>query len=549
MRGSGWRRPSGQGGVCAFANPGSSQRTQVMESRQTDLNGDRNGVSAISGEVAASVPWLLGSKALLFIVGIAVPIILARGLGPAGLGELALCRVLSDVLALACGLGLSTSILRFFPELAANRNASGMLRLVSKTSALQFAAFCTAATVMYLLRHPIGQWFNASTESFVVLALVLTAAALAREFSLTIYTSMFWGRAVAVMSVLQGAMWLLLLAAFFVPRPGIGIAVLSQSAPPLLTSAVATYLFVRYMLRLDWNRSTEGVGRRRTLRIAIPSMLNGLTGMVLRQHTELFFLGVYVPGAAVGYYELGCGMPLLAVTFLPLTLHQLFTAGFAQSYAKDPNCLGSLVQSYFRVLILTVLPIAVFGMFFSISAVPLIYGEAMAPAGPVAAAFFGLHLLTLVSPPLSLAVITKEKVLHMLPVALLQCAINLVLDVVLISQFGIAGAIGAVLGTWVLTTPLSLYLVSRFIGGMYFPLAFFLRIGLVASAIAAALYVAVPHEHWTGLIAAGLIFVASFAAAIRGLRLVCEEDISELRALRVRRLDLVLDFLVGGVRA
>ena len=67
--------------------------------------------------------------------------------------------------------------------------------------------------------------------------------------------------------------------------------------------------------------------------------------------------------------------------------------------------------------------------------------------------------------------------LSMVPMLLLQIAVNLLLDWYLIVhlRLGIWGGVGAVLGTFVLTIPVRIRFVSGIVGGVYFPLRFFLQ--------------------------------------------------------------------------
>ena len=66
----------------------------------------------------------------------------------------------------------------------------------------------------------------------------------------------------------------------------------------------------------------------------------------------------------------------------------------------------------------------------------------------------------------------------LVPMLLLQIVVNLFLDWLLIVHFrlGAWGGVGAVLGTFLLTVPVRVWYVGRIIGGIHFPIRFFLRV-------------------------------------------------------------------------
>ena len=170
----------------------------------------------------------------------------------------------------------------------------------------------------------------------------------------------------------------------------------------------------------------------------------------------------------------------------------------------------------------------------------------MAPAGPIAAVFCVLHVLPLISTPLSMAITVKEQVVRMLPYMLLQVGLNLLLDWALIPVFGVAGAIGAVAGTFFLTIPLRLRAVRSILGGIHFPTSFFLRNLLAAVALAAVMSPLAPRLNLAALAALGSAYLLLFVVMIRVLRLIRPADVADLRALGISRVNRALDRLVGA---
>ena len=203
------------------------------------------------------------------------------------------------------------------------------------------------------------------------------------------------------------------------------------------------------------------------------------------------------------------------------------------------------------------LPVSILGACFASEAYRIIYNGQMNEAGSIASAFCLVLTLSLISMPLSAGIKAKEKVLNMVPMLVLQIVVNLILDYLLIVhyRFGVWGGIFAVLGTFVLTIPFRLWVVRGILGGVYFPVAFFLRI-LTTLALLGVLFRWLAG-YWNvfnysdnqGIGIAILFLIAGlylglFLLSIRYLRLVREEDIEDFHALDIPKLNQLLRFLV-----
>jgi O-antigen/teichoic acid export membrane protein len=297
---------------------------------------------------------------------------------------------------------------------------------------------------------------------------------------------------------------------------------------------------------LDWRSPPRGIGKERVLRFAIPSFLNALARAVMLRYSEVFFLGAFWGAQVAGIYDLGCSAPFLAITFIPMAVQTLLSAGFSEAHSRDPSCLPRLVDFSYKFLVLLSVPLAVFGVCFAPRAMVLVYGGAMREAGPVASAFCVLHVMPLVSMPLSMAIMAREKVLAMLPLMLLQVAMNLALDAILIPAWGLKGAVAAVALTFILTIPVRLRAVRRLVGGIWFPTSFLLRLLAPSVALAVALRLFFPEPGLPSLLGLAAAYVALLVASVRGLGLIRESDVVAARELGFPRLNRALDLLLGS---
>jgi O-antigen/teichoic acid export membrane protein len=517
-----------------------------MSGSQKQGDSEASGQSAyFSKEAVSGVPWMVANKGAMLFVYMGLSVLTVRLLGPAEYGRFALARSIMEFLVIICALGLDVAILRFVPELVAARNKAGLRRFLLRVLVLQQAAAILALVTLLLARPLLERMFNVDLAGMLLPAGVLLAATIFKDAMNNAFTALFRVRIVAVLSFLNGVLWLGLLVWLLGRRPDAATALSVQSASLLIVYGAGLVLLTRLVRALRWRSPPRGIGRQRTLSLSLSVMLNSVLRMLMLKYTEVFFLGVYFTPVIVGYYDLGYATPLMVLTLIPAALQTLLTSAFAQAYARDPQCLSRLIDAVYKLIILIVLPLAAFGVFFASRGIVLLYGQGMAPAGPIAAAFCVLHVLPLISTPLSMAITVKEQVLRMLPYMLLQVGLNLLLDWLLIPRFGIPGAVGAVAGTFLLTIPWRLRAVRNILGGIHFPMAFFVRHLLVAGALSAALSPLARYLNLATLILLGCAYLVSYVALTRMLRLIRPSDVADLRALGMSRVNRVLDRIVG----
>ncbi|MEN7972599.1 MAG: oligosaccharide flippase family protein, partial [Verrucomicrobiota bacterium] len=498
-----------------------------------------------SREAVSGIPWMVLAKLVLFFVYFGVSVLTVNGLGKEKFGIYSLMVNISAYLLVFCGLGLGSALMRYVPELASHRNWRGLFHLLWKSAALQVMATCVVSGLIFSMASPLQRLFGAEDvvhfKHYLMLACGLVGLLLLKDFVVTVFTSLFRTRTVALLSVVQGLVWLLLLFVWLASSPEITTVFYVQMFSIGVVYMLGAMLLSRHVHGLDWRKNlTYGIGKRRTLKFSATAMLSAIFRMVMFKYSEIFFLAFAAGTTVAGMYDLGYTLPFTVVTFIPLALLSLFTAAFAEAYVKDKNCLGRLISSYYKILIMVSLPVAVPGAFFSPVAYHIIYKGEMDGAGRIASVFCIVLLLPLISIPLSTALKAKEKAHNMLPMMLLQIAVNLTLDWLLIVhlRWGVWGGVGAVAGTFSITIAPRLLVTRDILGGIYFPGKFFLRIVLALVMEAAAFFWLTRQirlfelfsNEWINiglLFAVGIAYLLVFLLLVRILRLVRQVDIAD----------------------
>lgn len=517
---------------------------------------EEQGGAFFSREAVSGVPWMVASKAILFFVYFAISVLVVRYLGSTQYGVYAICINIGEWAGVFCGLGLVSALFRFVPELVVQRNAAGLKRLIWKSLWLQIAATFAGTFILVLMKPWLNEWFHIDFGPYLVLTGLLIGFSLLKENVSAVETSLFRTKHISMLTLARGILWLVLVVTLLREVPTAGSALWTQILSYAPVYIVGLWLMYRYIYSFDWRSPPYGIGRRRTAQYSFAILSNTVVRMMMMKYTEVFFLGLTVTPAVIGAYDLGYSLPPLVIFFIPDSLHMLFTSGFAEAYSRDQNCLGRLIKAYYKMTILFMVPLAIFGFFFSPAAVIMVYGDDMALAGVLASGFCIIHLLSTISTPLSMAIKAKEKIMATMPVMILQIVINLFLDWLLIVYFnlGVWGGMGAVAGTFLISAPIRLSVVKKILGGIFFPTAYTIRMTFTLFILASIMIVVSDHWNLLGLFKTrwlnvvtlfvlGAIYLLLFFVAIRMFRLVKDEDVADFRELNIKKLNFVFNLL------
>lgn len=431
-----------------------------------------------------SVPWMISAKAISFVVYFFVSIMIVKALSPEDYGVLALSKNFGQYLIIFCALGLNTCILRYLPEIEIGKDYSGIKIFLLRSLLCQFATWLLCISFIYFIKAQVFTYLSSSSELLLIAVFVWILAWVVKNTVTDSLTALFEAKTVAMIAVLQSA--LVFGAILWVcTQDQIRIEYILAAEFLALAATVFCGLYrLKQCLKKPGSAEKSLIPARRVIKLASPVWFNGLLRSLMLQYTEVFVLAYCFMPAVAGFYELGYSLPLLAITFIPMALQTLFSSAFAEAYQRDKELLPKMVSSMFKVLILLSLPLAATGFLFSEILVEKLYGEDMKSAGRVAKYFSLIHILPLISMPLSMAVTTLEKNSRTVGLLILQVTVNIALDIILIPQYGLMGAVAAVLLTFVLTIPIRLSVIRRLIGGIWFPVKFFTQVLLTVASLA-----------------------------------------------------------------
>ncbi len=508
--------------------------------------GDAPPGAFFSREALSSVPWLLIGKILTFFLYFAISIIIVRSLGPTDYGVYSLLGSMADYLMVFCTMGLNQSLLRFVPELTTSANRAGLRRFLLNSVLMQGAALLLTGTLLYALVPWISQLFHIAFGPYVLVVVLFTAMLVTKEFLNNLFTSLFMARFLAVTSVGQAIIFIIwLVVLYFTGSFSVKAVLIAFSGSIALMALLSLSKLQRFFKAWKDHVVRPGIGRRRVLKLTLPMTFMAITNKLLSQYSEIFFLGYFASHAILGYYSLGLMLANQLLTFVPMALQTLFTTALSEAYSRHKASLGDLTAGVFQALIIITVPLACFGAFFAHRGVEVVYGSAMAPAGLIASFFCIFRLLPMIWIPLSMALTATEKVANTMWLNVVHLGINLSLDYILIKHFGLAGALAAIVITFLLVSPLKLWVIRGLLGGIFFPLSFFIRVLIPSVVLGAMLFLLIPSPNLLGLFALAGIYAVLWIAMIRFFKVIRPSDIRHFKSINIRGLNKALDFMTG----
>jgi O-antigen/teichoic acid export membrane protein len=250
--------------------------------------------------------------------------------------------------------------------------------------------------------------------------------------------------------------------------------------------------------------------------------------VVLKQ-SEVIFIGRYLGMNDVAIYDVGYSFAFFVLMGINQSIYPVAIAGLTLLVEQGQEKLRAGIPILYKVLFIHVVPIAAMGMMYGDKMVEFLYGHRMAPAGNLAQAFFGVHLMLFLTAGVTVGAYAVGKPWAGFPIILLQAIVNLLLDMTLIPRFGLRGAVAAVLVTIATFTPLLLRFYAALLGKGLVPWAYLIR-----CCFASALLLVLLPFHYAVTTGFALAFVLSAGAVLYlvGVRLFGLVGPAESRLLR-----------------
>jgi len=435
----------------------------------------------VTGIFTRLAPWMLGARLFVMVMAIIATSVLTRTLTRQEWNDYSLLKNMWWYVWLLGQMGLSEAALRFGAELSARGDVRGFRRLVAKMLFLQCLAIAGMLVFFVLLHGWLDAVFSARFGFALIMMVILGGVTIFKETLRQGYVAAYWIKLVALMSVI-GAVAFPLSSYIYIKifRWGVVGGLAGEATGYVLMMLV----FAVGLPRLKFKRTVpedaphEPVTGYRIFRYSGAIVSNHALTLAFGQYTTVFLVGYFLSsqGGAAGIYHLASAIPRQGLLFFTLAIIPLAMAMFTKAYYRDKSSLPGLLRSYYKLMIIMIVPLVAVGLLFLDNILEFLSGERGIEAGGLATALLPLQLSMILIVPIVAGMNVLERA-HRLIVPRICTGIGgiglIALSLYLwpdLRTVVMAGYVKAIVSTVIVMS-----LAVRLVGGFYFPYRFFGR--------------------------------------------------------------------------
>lgn len=380
-----------------------------------------------------------------YFLGMVAAILVARHLGPGDYGVYGLFMWFVAIGVVITNSGITTGAIKFVAELRGNHHddqivpAIRRLRLAQQLHLLVAAALAIAAYGLLRSRLPVAMdviEFLLLLAAMVMRTAYMFNVSIAKGFEAFDATArVAWISApanlvmIVVAMVLEGSIfWFIVVYAV----SSVVFLVTSRREVRRLTDPLPVALVLPVELQRRMSRH---------LRLVAATVI---IGFFIASGVEVLFLTMYDSTHAAGYfkvaYQLATGVTLL----IPGVFAEILLPMMAKALAEGGDIAGRRFVAITSYLTLLAVPMMVFGAGFSGPIIALLYGASYAPAAVVFAWIVVSCGIGCVTQGATSLLVSADRQHVILVLTIIFGVLKVGLDVILISRFGLKGAVAAV---------------------------------------------------------------------------------------------------------
>jgi O-antigen/teichoic acid export membrane protein len=491
---------------------------------------------------ASGILWAQIGKVAETVLALLLSVVVIRQLGPEAYGEYGLLLGILGLGILLTSLGFRQILGKHVPRLVAENNPSGAKFLLRWTLRWRINLTLIVIVVFLALTDVFANLFGLTNLNTYRWPLVLLF--LSRNLYLlpiAFFNATLRMKRVLIVNLL---LWSASLAFTLFLFQVYGVSVLAV----LYASALAMMLSfaVGLLLARDWLGGGDSgpLPTRPLWRFGATIWLTDFANFGLDTQTDVLFMGYFMADKAqIGFYRAAVMPVQRLMGFLFGAWSGLTMPVLSESYAAGgPAGIRCAWTGYVKLVTVLAIPLLVLLAAFSEPTLRLLYSDQFVHSARLLQLYALLSVFGFaVGHGLSTGLLqTLDQEALALRLRLLACGLNVLLNVLLIPQWGAAGALAATglagILLWFIETAIA---IRQY--GLRYPLGFLIKV-LLASLAAAVVARLLPSGGWVELIAGGAIFASIFLGLCYLLKPLSEQDKAALVSInpRMRRLICLL---------
>ncbi len=339
--------------------------------------------------LAAKSVWSAFASVIGILGRFASNIMIARLLGPIGIGQFAFLTCVCESIYVLANFGLSNGMTRYVAELQGGGRTSeinGLMRWIYKRSVVACLSGCTLL-MLFLW------WYEKETHYLDMVLTFSIVFAFISTFFASMKTAEYTGRldfhSLAAVNLVSAI--LLIIAQYF----GVFFLGLTGAVVGYALGSLPLLLLIFSVLKPDrGTRDPSPMLKQEFWTYTSNAWIGHIVSAVVWGRVEIFFIEKYWNSYEVGLFSAGITLSSMAI-YAPLLLRGAFLPHFANLLgAEDRSNIEYTYAAGTRVMTLLAFPLGLGGAAIVPVLLPFLYGEQFRPAVPMAVVLIGLSCLT-----------------------------------------------------------------------------------------------------------------------------------------------------------
>ncbi len=432
----------------------------ILKRKWHNLTTDKKFSEILTGSV-----WALSSRFLATGFGLVFNIFIARFYGAEVMGIVAVLNSFLMLATILTVMGTDTSILRLIPEHLAKYSPTSAFKLYRKTQYMVIGVSLVIGTLFFFGADLIAEkifskpqlsfYFALAAVFFVFKSLMLLNTQAVRGLKLI--------RVFALMQIFPQGFTLVLFILLSLFLKNRDVPVYAQLGGFALTGIIG-WIIVEYAFskKKRPDDTVQSISARTILSISLPMLMTVTTTFIIGQ-TGVIMLGMFGSEAEIGYYAIAIKLATLT-SFMLQAINSISAPSFSELFYKGKiDELFHVAKKSAKLIFWTTSPILVVLLFFGKLILSIVFGKEFGVAYPALVFLvFGQFVNSISgSTGIFMNMTGNQNVFRNIIFA--AALINIVLNLLLIPDFGINGAAIAAMASlcfWNITT--LLYIKVKF---------------------------------------------------------------------------------------
>ncbi|MGY1425059.1 oligosaccharide flippase family protein [Lysobacter sp. A289] len=377
-----------------------------------------------------------------YLLGMLTSIIIARHLGPDGFGVYSLVIWLVATGVATTNSGTASSAIKFVAEFRGAGRDDDIPALLAYLRRAQRLFLFVVLGIGAVVFAVAGEHIAAGLDHVMLLAFLVVAVALRAGYMFNIGVAKGFEdfRATAMISLVSTPLNLAMVVAAWQFGASVewllGVFVVSS----VVFYGVSHRMIASRAPMLAGSRVLAPELRARIRRHMWLTAMIVSVGFVAASEVEVLFLNLYGDAEAAGQFKVAYQLAVGAAALVPGVFGALLLPMMANALGQGRDVAGRRFVATTGYLALLAAPLVAFGAVFGAAAVQALYGDAYLQAAPVfAACLLGVSITAMTGGGSSL-LISADRQQSVLAVVVGCGLLKVLLDAILVRQFGLAGA-------------------------------------------------------------------------------------------------------------